>query len=296
MSVLHAFDRCRSPADFYQVRIGLENLATPEEMHALVAAAERLPEPVKPWLQGLGAMMAAGATDTQAYRRTALGPNVTLFASDEAGGARKCLIASFCGLYPYRPLAIPTPVFLQHVPARRYDVLVLRDPGQRFYIDGVAEFGDGIGGVAQRLRALARERDSAGLRTLGMSAGTLAALVAGTLASAQCAVGFSGEHPGAPRFETRLRESGLDTRALDRALDGAAADAATRTMLIFGADSAPDRDGAESIRRVFPRARVVEVAGISSHFVPYELLRRGALARLLDQAILDGFDPGPGPD
>lgn len=45
MNVLRAFDRCRSPADFYQVRIGLENLATPEEMRAsLVAAAERLQE------------------------------------------------------------------------------------------------------------------------------------------------------------------------------------------------------------------------------------------------------------
>ncbi len=295
MSVLHAFDRCRSPADFYQVRIGLENLATPEEMHALVAAAERLPEPVRPWLQDLRAMMAAGAADPQAYRRTELGPNATLFASGEPAGARKCLIASFCGLYPHRPLAIPTPVFLQHVPARRYDVLVLRDPGQRFYLEGIPEFGDGIAQVARRLRALANERGSTGLRTLGMSAGTLAALVAGTLAGAQCAVGFSGEHPGAPRFEGRLRGSGLDTQALDRALDAAAPGATTRTMLIFGTDSAPDREGTDSILRVFPRARVVEVAGISSHFVPYELLRRGALARLLDQAILDGFDPGPAP-
>ncbi len=290
MSVLKAFDGCTTPADFYKVQIALENLATPLDLRRLVRGLDQVPEPARQWLRNMSNMMNAAGAPTQGFIRTNLGDHLTLFKSGRRDGERKRLLVSFSGVYPYRPLAIPTPVFLQHVPADRFDVILLRDPKQLFYLKGIPGYADDIAGVAGRLREFAVNGRYRSIRSIGMSAGGFAALVAGTLAGADCAVGFCCLHPTSGRHRPRVLAAGLDGFELDRALQRAPAGSAPKIMLLFGAGNQGDRDGANALGRMFPQAKLVELAGVSSHHLPYELLKRGLLRRVVDQAFLDGFD------
>ena len=290
MNLLGAFDGCSSPADFYRVQIALENLTTPLELRTLVRALDQVPEPARQWLRDIDTMMTAGSGTTQGFLRTDLADHVTLFRSGEDHVERKRLLISFCGIYPFRPLSIPTPVFLQHVPAERFDVIVLRDPNQVFYARGIPGYGDDIADVAARLRAFAVNGGYSSIRSTGMSAGAAAALVVGTLIGADCAVAFCGMHPTSKRHIARVKAAGLDGFELDRALERAPVERRPMTMMVFGAENQTDRDGAQSLARMFSEPKLVEVQNTSSHNVPFELLKRGLLRRFMDQAFLDGFE------
>ena len=51
------FAQCRTPADFYRVRIDIENTFTPREMHSLTGQSQTLAQTLHPWLASQRAMM-----------------------------------------------------------------------------------------------------------------------------------------------------------------------------------------------------------------------------------------------
>lgn len=291
MSFVDALRRCRTPADFYRQQILVENLATPTDIAALLDAGDVLPAQAKNWCSKIAALMRAGGRPIQGFERTPLADSVSVCADPAIPPSEKTLLVSFAGNYPYRPLALPLCVFLQHVDARRFDILLLRDPTQTAYANGIPGFAEGVTALAERLRVLFESRGNRRLVTIGMSSGGAAALYVGALSAAERAISVSGLDLSSERFASKRESSGLDGGEFDRALGDRVRDCSTRALCLFGADHAEDRRGALSLVARFPadRAHVVGFAGISSHLLTHEMLKQGRLGSLLE-TVLDG-DP-----
>ena len=69
------FAQCRTPADFYRVRIDIENTFTPREMHSLTGQSQTLAQTLHPWLASQRAMMRKRDGIVQSFGRTALSTN-----------------------------------------------------------------------------------------------------------------------------------------------------------------------------------------------------------------------------
>ena len=282
MNPVESFNRCRTPADFYQVQIDLENTCVPSEIVALREKSKTLPAPARRWLDGLEVMMRRGSATVQPFRRLPLSDNVWYFQTGAPPEA-KSLLVGFCG--NALRLMLPIPVFLQHVPARDFDVVVLRDPSRCFYLRGVPEYAPHLAEVVARLqRDLPCERYST-VRCLGTSGGGAAALVAGTLLGAERALSVGGTHPA--RLATMLGPSGLKGDEMD-ALIASLGTTATQRICCFGADNASDAEGAHSLCRALPGARAEPAAGVASHNLLLQLFERGALHAFLETRLLEG--------
>ena len=290
MRLFEVLKGCEVPADLYKVVIPLENLATPAELRELAPDVDRLPPLASEWFRRMETMMSVGLEATQPYERVEVTKDVTLFKGAGGEPGERRLLVSFCGAYPYRPLAIPTPAFLQHVPSDRFDVLALRDPAQVLFLRGIEGFGKDIAGIARRLVRAKERRGYRGIRCLGMSAGGAAALVAGILADAECAVEFGGVHPTAKPLNRRVFAAGFDGMEFERALEAAAPVARVKSMCIFAADNQGDREGGRALQRMVPWAVTVEVTGMDSHHVPFEMLKQGRLKKLLQRTVLGDLD------
>ncbi len=107
----------------------------------------------------------------QRYATTQVSPNVALYFGGGQPGRRGLLIC-FSGYFG--GMTIPTAVFLQAIPARKWDVLVLRDPTQNQFRQGCKGFADTPSGLARRLRDIARPY--AKCVVLGASMGGFAAI------------------------------------------------------------------------------------------------------------------------
>jgi len=186
-------------------------------------------------------------------------------------------------------LMLPLSALLQRIPARRFDVVLLRDPDQCGFLRGIRGYGDDLAAVVGRLKREIPLVSYATVRCLGVSAGGAAALYAGEMIGASRAVCIGGGHP--LRAPELLKARGLDGHELDR-VRGAPSSAAPTSMACYFAEDYPrDRANARSLRDVFPAARTVAIPEIAAHNVLFELLKRGQLRRFLEDALL--ADRGP---
>ncbi len=105
------------------------------------------------------------------YRRVDLTDHVTLYKGRRSASGRGLLIgiAAF-----YGRMTVPTPVFLQSLSPRHWDVLIVRDPSQNQFRRGSAGFGDDIPKLAHRITEVAAPYGRSVV--LGTSMGGLAAI------------------------------------------------------------------------------------------------------------------------
>jgi len=130
MKLADAFAQCRTPADFYRVQIMLENERTPLELLEQFECRDELAPPARKWISALEDMMRRGSEHIQPFMRTSLSENVQFYHVGTGNGAKSLLIG-FCG--NFQRLMMPLPIFLQHVPADIFDVVILKDPGRDFF-------------------------------------------------------------------------------------------------------------------------------------------------------------------
>ena len=191
------FMACRTPADFYRLQILTECDATPNDIASLSRYRTMLPPEVSAWSENIRAMMFMQAKTVQPFRRELISRNVALYTTRNGQDAPRDLLLAFCGLADR--LQVPVPVVLQHLDGSRFDVLLLRDPSKRIYLQGVPEYAPDLGLVAERIR---RDIDLAGyrsVRSIGTSGGGWASFTVGAMLGAERAVSMSGKPPG-PTF------------------------------------------------------------------------------------------------
>lgn len=290
MDVIEELRECKTPAQFYRIRIIIENLLTPAQFLDVAANVDQFPEPTRGWFKTFETQMLSGNTQIQNYQREPLGAHIDFFEGSGDRDHAKTLLLSFCGRDPFRPLALPTAIFLQYVPASRFDVLVLRDPSDLWFLKGVPGYADSIEVLVQRIERDLPISTYHSVRSSGICAGGYAALVAGELLDAECAVSFGGAHPRCSSHQDSFRNAELDGYEADRVLGNIERISAVKMSNIYAQDCSWDKERAKSLYTMFPSLRNVEVAGVKSHLLASELLNRNALKQLLDQTLIGASD------
>jgi hypothetical protein len=281
MNVSGAFGACRTPADFYRLQIALENECAPVEILARVGPKERLPLPARKWIERLEGMMRSAGESLQPFERISLSENVQLYRMKGKQAAARSLILGFCG--NFQRLMVPLPIFLQHIPADDFDVVVFRDPTKMLFLRGIPNYVPGLGELPARLaRDLSLESYET-LRCLGTSAGGAAALAAGAALGAERAFAYGGAHPYLS--EGTLPRDDADLNGFDPIFRESAC-LSTRFRAFFGAQNQRDRENAASLAGAFKGVRMAEVPGVAGHNMFYELFERGELAGFLGRTLL----------
>lgn len=311
--------RARTVNEINQVHIALGNRITPCELHALREAmgpqsavwnaplvttlsrrrgtlaqalrrlrpATALPAETHAWADELAGMAAkSGRAAPEPFRRRRVRPHVVGYSDGGPPGA-KTLVLCFTG--KSRRLFMPMPVFLQHLPAGRFDLHVLCDPSRNGYRRGLAGVAGGFSGLVDEI---GRTLDRGAYRSVvafGSSGGGIPALVTALRLGLDRGISVGGRSPVDRRWEAACTGG---ARAL-------IADAARRAaapvplLLVHGADSAPDAAAVGDVTDLVP-ATTVAVCGEPGEEVGHNallpLLRQSRLAAFL-AAALDGDAP-----
>ena len=295
------FLACRTPADFYRLQILAECNAVPSEVAALLPYRRVLPKEALEWVASVQSMMFAQATTVQPFRRKAISGNVALYTTRSDPEEPRDLLVAFCGLADR--LQVPILVVLQHLDGTRFDVLLLRDPSKRIYLQGVPDYAQDLALVAQRIRADVDLERYRAIRSIGTSGGGWAAFTVGTMLGADRAVSMSGKPPGATfrltqMWERRgytLDDQNVDFLSFERLYNSIPV-RSTRLLAFFGADYQIDREGAEAFEQLVG-AVGIGFRGVDDHNLMFEILKRRLLTTFLDRyptRDLDEIVPPPG--
>jgi hypothetical protein len=295
------FMACRTPADFYRLQILAECDALPADLAVLVGHRDVLPREAVTWMENIQGMMFAQATAVQPFRRRLISRNVALYTTRRAPDEPRDLLVAFCGLADR--MQVPIPVVLQHLDGRRFDVLRLRDPSKRIYLQGVPAYAADLALVAERIRRDVDLDRYGSIRTIGTSGGGWAAFTVGTMLGADRAVSMSGKPPGATFRLTQMWERrgyALDDQNADftvfERLFNSIPVRSTRLLAFFGAGCQPDREGAEAFERLVG-AVGIGVREVNDHNLMFEILKRRLMATFLDRYLTGNLDevvPPPG--
>ena len=233
------------------------------------------------WGAAMGRFMLLGGDKiAEPYRRKRMSKYVSLYS---AGGdtGQKCLAICFAGAG--QRIMMPVGVFLQQLPADRYDVVVLRDVNRNGYRTGIPGVATSLEELVDRVGASQR-RLYRSVVSLGVSAGGLPAIWAALQLGLDKGVSVGGNHPFDERWQL-WGEAGIK-QPFSQFL--ARLKAVPDLLLVHGADEARDIAAARALSELLP-TRTVAVErhdGVrSGHNALYALLQRGTLAPFLEQAI-----------
>ncbi|CAH0252703.1 hypothetical protein [Roseomonas sp. CECT 9278] len=289
MDVVAELARCATTADRYRLQIEAENELSPAEIDALHARAAGLPDASRDWVDKLAAMCRRIRDPIQPFRRRALAPEVSFFEGSAPPGAPRALVVAFAGVA--KRMMLPLGPFLQGLPADRCDVLVLRDPDRLAFLAGLPGYAADLPALAARIATDLPMARYSGAACIGASSGGAAALAFGPLIGAGVAVSLGGLHPrGMP---LRHAATPIDRYVFD-ALRAGTPKAATRLVCAHGEDFLRDCVRSRLLAMTVPGSEVLVVRGVALHGVVAGLFQRNALARFLEEVLLDGTLPADG--
>jgi len=198
-----AFAGSRTVAQLDRLIVRLEGRLTPLELATLVEHRDALlpagvGEAFRAELdQRLDALTAAlarsGERDPEPFVTTRLGPAV-FHAEGPGTRADKTLLVCF-SVVGGRKLFVPLPVFLQHLDARRHDLLLVADPEGTAFRGGVPGLGGDVTAVVRAIADLPQLAEYGAVRVLGCSAGAFPAMLLGRRVGAELTVAASGRFP-----------------------------------------------------------------------------------------------------
>lgn len=282
--MLERLAAAESPAESYRLLIDYTNIATPLEFRAVAAQAASLSAPTRRAIEAVTGMMERSHANTRRFMRQGLAPGINFYAGASKGP--KHLVVVFTGnqLRPFLPL----PVFLQHVPGRHFDVLVLQDASRQWFLRGIPGVLDSIAELPRWLSSTLPSFQYLSVRSVGTSAGGAAALYGGIVLGAARSLSIGGSPP---KFATQLpQEPELDRTVFDRMV---AAQLPLHTGVLhacYGADNAKDAEGAARLREHLPALRCTGFPGLSDHNLPFDLWKQGQLHAFMRDHLLGGID------
>lgn len=260
----------------------MEDMLTPSELQAalpeLLAGSQRTRALVRnSWICHI---LASEIAET--YRLTLLAEEIRLFQDPAVPVADKSLLIGFCGAA--NRLMVPSSMFLQFVPASRFDVLIVSDRSN-------SSFETGIGGspmwfveLMRRLASLSGADRYRGIYCVGASMGGFPALRAGRVLGARRSVSMGGTFAWTIN---KLRGKGLAPPAFDPLC----ACAAPSNGELVAAHTRFWRDirAARHLASIL-RARDLSLTRSKNHNLPYQLMLRGGLGAFF--AEMFDFEPG----
>jgi len=168
---------------------------------------------------------------------------------------------------------------------------VLRDPDRLAFLAGLPGYATDLPALAQRLAADLPMARYGARCCIGTSSGGAAALAFAPLIGAAVALSLGGLH--AQAMALRNPAAPVD-RYLFEKLRDAAPPATTRLVCAHGEDFLRDCVRSRLLAMTVPGSEVLVVRGVALHGVVAGLFQRNALARFLEEVLLDGVLPADG--
>jgi hypothetical protein len=310
--------RCKTVNALNKVHIALENRMTPLELAVLQSACSpRCPSALIPllartsknlwrrfpwifnvwrkragesvyvrnWIVNLArACSLSGKTIPETFNRYRLSSNVVLFKSDRCGTDRALAI---CFAGDAQRMMIPTPVFLQHVPAERVDVALIRDPSRNGFRSGIRGLADNFGTCISKLDDLLQIRQYRQAVSIGVSGGGLPAILTALKLGLDAALSVGGNAPDDPRWKVA---DPLGAANLVRTFSNRSPKSPS-IYLVFGAQSPVDQASAEALAALIPSQIIPISDAVDSvgHNAIYPLVKQGKLGEFLDTTVFAGL-------
>lgn len=277
-----------SAAEFYRLRIAIENICTPIEFANIASEYGGQNRQVQEWISSIKLDMAKGNQIIRPYLRSQIGANMELYACGNSQSNSRNLLINFCGGYPFRPLAMPMSVFLQHIASEYYDVLNIRDPVGEFYLIDEKSESDALMKLIKKIE-LNFSHYYKNIYCCGLSSGAYATIVCGELLGAKKTLVFSGVHPLFARkkdnqFTSRLSKIFNNFHDILRRESKK-----SNVLLVYGSDNSKDKESALEFQRQFNESAIdlLQMLNVSTHLTPIALLKISKLKEFLNNFFLE---------
>ncbi len=180
---------------------------------------------------------------------------------------------------------MPNAVLLQHTDSVRYDLLIIAEPLNEKYRNGVPHLGTNVTEMIEWIAKQGFIKNYSRIRTLGCSAGGYPAIIAGYYLGAEMAVSVGG------RFHTKSHTIKSLERVLKTLLAIHKRDC-SRVLMSYAIEEYRDRHYAKIIAMLSGGSLVaVEFAnGNIEHLFVRQLVERGELAAYLARTIFAKMD------
>jgi hypothetical protein len=257
----------------WRVRRIAEEKLTPGEFSELLEAAEGFRPDTRAWLRKVAAFAPRVQSAPQGFRRSSLHPEIDLYRDPDVPASGKRLLVACSG--KGNRLMVPIFSFLQHLPSREFDIVLLRDMRRNHYLTGIPGYAASLPELTARLRADLRPERYKGLLCYGTSMGGFAALRLGLLLRATRAVSVGGRFPW--HVNRLTRADGISLPAFDPLCPCVSMESHSAMFAVYSAAHEPDRIDAErlcTMQRVTP----VAVPGPATHNVIRNLFNDGKLS------------------
>ncbi|THD72514.1 MAG: hypothetical protein E7813_03885 [Bradyrhizobium sp.] len=211
------------------------------------------------------------------YVRKPITPDVTLFHDPDVERAKKCIVLAFCGRA--HRLMIPTGVFLQLLPCKEVDVVILNDPGRNHFAGGCGEYASDFFQLVTRLGKDFNLGTYKNVCCYGTSMGGFVALRSGLLLDTK-SISVGGRFPW--HVQRLVADSAMP--AFDLLCACKASDAA-KFVCVYGMKE-EDRRAVDHLATMFPVTRVpIQVTG---HNVIFKMLSKGTLRQFYQEHLVSG--------
>lgn len=279
--------KCTTVNQFNRVHIHIEIHYSPQEVCGIIDGVRARGVPLAPpcdhWLTRMDGFLRGDGRAVQPYGREPITRAVTFYAApgDAATRARRRLIVAFAG--DAKRLMMPVSAFLQHCPADRFEVLLLMDFKQRFYVDGVEGFGNDMPGTHAAIAARFPRTRLRRAMSFGTSAGGLAAIWTAVALGLPRAVAVGGVTP--EEIATRELTSDLDTSGFAEAVRRNAG-RLPEVVMVSGALRSRDTRKALVMEQFLPVTNL-QIPGGRMHNVLFDVWVAGGLDRLMERLLGD---------
>jgi hypothetical protein len=249
-----------------RARLDLQRFGTPTEVLDAIRLLPSLSPDAVAWFERLRDYCFWEKQEPEPFTRATAEPEWTEYrgVGDIAG---RELVVGFAGASGN--VNHSSPILLQQLDATKHDLLILRDPTQEFFANGVAgtrSFDELLDRVA---RTAAPYRSCL---TIGSSMGGGPALEAGVALGARRAVSLGGGP----------REGVTGRRAL--------AESSTELWCVYSAENIRDTEKAWRLRDQYPSARLLAVPDVSDHNVTHAAFLVGTMTPLFRLLIDEHMD------
>ncbi|MEM7400682.1 MAG: fatty acid--CoA ligase family protein [Pseudomonadota bacterium] len=289
------FSFCQTVAQLNKTLATLENRLTPLEVENLYESYhsqqllssevdKKFHSALKQWLQSMkNTMYNDEEKKAEPFICKRMAPTVRHYTSHKSL-AHKTLLICFTAAGA-RNMGMPNAVLLQHMNANKYDLLVITEPLNEKYLQGVPYLGKNVNETIEWLVKLPLTKNYEQVRTVGYSAGSYPAIIAGCELEAEIAVSIGGRfhtksHP--IKFLQRLFTTWQTVRKKQ----------CSQVLMAYSTREPRDRLYAKIIA-MFTSSKLLEINIADeniNHLFLGQLVERGELADFFSQTIFTDID------
>ena len=259
----------------------LEDDLTPSQLADLLPELDRLSGLARLAWEPSDIIRELREADPQPYVRRDLAADAALFSTPSPAPRDKSLIVALCGR-SYR-LMVPWSLFLQFLPASRFDVVILADRSNNDYFTGVGDYATDLWSLVKRTLSDVGASRYRRLYCYGASVGGLAALRFGVLAGAHRSISVGGTLT----WPIYRLQSGQSLPAYEP-ICACSSEHRGHVVCVHASDARHDRAAAMHVQQILKVSRI-PINGIKRHNIVYMIYRAGGLP--VFNAELFDFDP-----